>query len=88
MAIADIKAKYGNGKSREVLNRAVRGELIGGNECLDALADADQLLAKLQAYNLPGQDDARKALDALRRIAEAMRDEIATRYDLKSVREP
>jgi hypothetical protein len=84
MAIRDLKEKYGRSNAREALNAAVRAELIGGNEVLDALANLDQLHAKCKSYGLPQLHDASTALQAARRIADSMRDEIARRYDLKN----
>lgn len=77
-----IRAKYG-GKTREAINRAIRAELLGGDACLDAMGLAHQLARKLSRDNLPGAADAQTALDALRRVANAMTDEVCQRYRLK-----
>lgn len=70
MTLADLKAKYGKNKEARVLiNRAIRAELVGGNEALDAL-DA-----------LRNRADE-PTLQRLRAIVSAMADEIRRRYGL------
>lgn len=49
MPIRDLRDKYGrNLKSRQVINAAIRGEIVGGDDCLDALALADRLVLRLK----------------------------------------
>jgi hypothetical protein len=40
MTLRDLRAVYGktSGSAREAINRAIRAELAGGNEALDALS--------------------------------------------------
>lgn len=38
MSLSTLRKTYGNGTRREVINRAIRAECPGGNQCLDAIA--------------------------------------------------
>lgn len=68
MSNQDLAAKYGTGNRARLINKAIRAELVGGNEALAAL---DRM--KLQGG--PG-------LDLVRAIVEAMAAEIRRRYGL------
>lgn len=83
MPIRDLREKYGKGKGREVVNRAIRAELVGGDDCLDALQLMHRLTTRLKDRQIAGAADAQLALDAVRRISEIMAAEIAKRYDLR-----
>lgn len=83
MPIRDLRAKYGASlKGRAAVNAAIRAELVGGEDCLDALELLHRLTTRLRERNLPGADDAQNALNAARACANVMSDEIAERYGL------
>lgn len=83
MGIREIRDRYGrNLKGRQAVNAAIRAELVGGDDCLDAMASLHRLATRLRQRGLDRADEAQAALDACRRVADAMSDEIARRYDL------
>lgn len=85
MGIREIREKYGrNLKARQAVNAAIRAELVGGDDCLDAIASLHRLATRLRQRGLDGADDAEAALDSCREVAEAMSNEIARRYGLKT----
>lgn len=81
MAIGrELRDKYG-GRNDEAIRRAIRAEIDGGEWCLDALRLAHQLASRY----IPGTDrhrDAQTALDALRRIADHMEEDVRRRYGM------
>lgn len=81
MSVHDLRAKYG-GKKREAINRAIRAELIAGNEILDAMASLSNAGHKLRTRNLPGASECDQALETLHTARQYLRDEIIHRYDL------
>ena len=84
--LSDLKAKYGSSATRRVLvNRAIRAELPGGAAVLDAMQAAHGLNeALLKRYRDSSQcQQSQQVLDLLRTAANAMSDEIATRYGLE-----
>lgn len=85
MPIRELRDKYGrNLKGREAVNRAIRHELPGGEDAVQALHALRQLRRKL--------DDAaeiaavREAEERVHRIVDRMAETIADRYDLASAR--
>jgi hypothetical protein len=73
-----------NKNSRQLINAAIRGELVAGNEALDALTVADSLILRLRDGRAPPivMDLAGQTLDAVQAIAAAMRAEIRQRYGM------
>lgn len=85
MATKDLAAKYGKSKnSRQLLNAAIRAELVAGNEALDALTAADSLMLRLRDGRAPPivLDLAGETMSAVQAIAAAMRAEIRKRYGM------
>jgi hypothetical protein len=75
MSKSDLAAKYGTSKSlNQLVNAAIRAEITGGNAALDALA---------QLRN--GGNPHRPCADQVRRIVDAMGDEIRRRYGLPPI---
>lgn len=83
MPIRDLRDRYGEGKAAAVVNRAIRAELIAGDDILDASNLLASARRKLQQRNLPGA----LVVDAAHAILEGARlalvDEIAERYGLR-----
>lgn len=77
MSTRDLAEKYGKSKnSRQLVNAAVRAELAGGAEALDALEAAHKALGR-------GNDPTLGRLHAsIRAITEAMQAEIRRRYGM------
>ena len=77
MSTKDLTAKYGKNKnSTQAINAAIRAELPGGAEALDAL---DRVRTLDERRGTPETADA---LAAIRGIVNAMADEIRRRYDM------
>lgn len=71
--------RYG-GNRRDAVNRAIRAELVGGDDCLDALNLVDRLARRLTDRGLAGGDEAQEALDSLRSVRAIMERIIHDRY--------
>lgn len=70
MSTKELAAKYGKSKnSTQLVNAAIRAEIPGGNEALDAL----------DTLRTAGNE---QGLAAVRLIVDAMADEIRRRYDM------
>lgn len=83
MPIRDLREKYGSGKARELVNRAIRAEIPGGAAVLDRLARWRHGLRELvEAGEATPHEEAdyRAAVEERDRMA----DEIARRYGLKT----
>jgi hypothetical protein len=77
MSTRDLAAKYGKSKnSTQLVNAAIRAELPGGNEALDAL----DTLRRADEHR--SNRDTADALAAVRQIVEAMAAEIRRRYNM------
>lgn len=79
MAMRDLRQKYHvNGKGRQAINAAIRAEIAGGTEALDAL----ELFHKITLRVGDGvkMTIAQLAHDRLSGIVNAMDDEIRRRY--------
>lgn len=83
MGIRDLKLKYGgkNLKNREAVNRAIRAELVAGDDVLDALESLHCAHRKLSQRNLPGTNLADDAAETVAELREVMESEIRRRYD-------
>ena len=88
MPTKDLAAKYGKNKnSRVLVNAAIRAELVGGNETLEALELADRL-SRASADIPPGLESYAvvnlipQTLDAVHAIAAAMRADVRQRYGM------
>lgn len=87
MGIRELRTVYGaNKKGREAVNAAIRAELAGGPEALDALARIQSRHAAARGNHDPAAADLQIALELVQTITEAMGNEIARRYDLASHR--
>jgi hypothetical protein len=75
MGTKELRDKYG-GNSVQAINRAIREELLGGTEVLEAL---DRVHKMAVATHHPLADEA---LELLRSASDAMRAEIRRRYDM------
>ena len=83
MTQKDLRDAHGEGKLRQVLNRAIRAEIPGGPETLDALELAHKILRRTGETEASGQPTiAKVAYDRLCGIADAMESEIRRRYGL------
>lgn len=80
MSLKDLSEHYGNKKGEQLVNDAIRAELPGGNEMLDAVNLAPQVRA---ACNNEKKDLAEKLCSLLYEGSRKMKKEIARRYDLK-----
>lgn len=84
MGIRELREKYAtNLKGRQAVNAAIRAELIGGNQMLDALSaiDAGESITRERPDTL-ARNEIVQALQLLRLGREAMANEIACRYGL------
>lgn len=83
MSIRDLRAVYGASlKGRAAVNAAIRAELVGGDDLLDAMERVDRLAARLRERGLAGAAEAQAALDQLRACREVLSEVIAARYGL------
>jgi hypothetical protein len=85
MATKDLAAKYGKSKnSKQLINAAIRAELVGGNETLEAQTVADNLMLRARSDRAPPivLDQVQENLAAVQAIAAAMRAEIRKRYGM------
>lgn len=88
MGIRELRDKYGkNLKRRQAVNAAIRGEMVGGDDLLDAMPLVDRLTARLRERDLAGIDEAQAALDHLRTLRDLMASIIAQRYALAESRD-
>lgn len=74
-------------KTRQVVNRAIREEITGGGECLDAMEHFTEMLNSLHSSRRQDVPNIQQmidivgvALDRLNGIRDAMGDEILGRY--------
>lgn len=79
MTIRDIQNKYG-GNGEQALRRAIRAELVCGNEVLDTLERVHYIHDQLTHRGLAGQTESREALDAMTRLRDLMRELVKARY--------
>jgi hypothetical protein len=84
MSTRDLRAKYGGTYTgRNLINKAIRTELVGGDRCLDALANLDQLAHMWRERGwVNGLDQIEIARDAVAELARSMRAEIRRRYNM------
>lgn len=61
--------------TRQAYNAAIRKMQVGGDDLLDALNLVDRLYVRLKERDLPGQREAKMALDSLVQLRDLM-DEI------------
>lgn len=76
----NIREKYG-GKLHQAINRAIRAEMVGGDDLLDALERVDRLTRRLKDFGHPGVTEATAALEQLRALKELMSALVRARYD-------
>jgi hypothetical protein len=92
MSLRDLRARYGktSGSAREAVNRAIRAELPGGAETLDALELFHKIVQRVGDTE-PGSGRptvAQVAHDRLSTIADAMEEEIRRRYGMPALGKP
>ncbi len=85
--VRDLKVKYGNTKSRDVINRAIRAECPGGDLALDRLADWNRICNRLGWGNSTQHGTGSELLHVtayrhILEIVDAMEDAIRARYDM------
>lgn len=81
MEVDDLRRKYGaHGDIRDQAFRAVRGEVFGGDDALNAWHYLERLQKKLKNTEHPGAADAQAAFNACRRLVRVMRDVVYDRY--------
>jgi hypothetical protein len=76
MGARELQAKYDAPNSRAAINRAIRAELPGGGELLDALEIAHKAAGRRES------SAAGRILVALSAVKIAMESEIRRRYDM------
>ena len=77
---ARLKAQYGKGKTRQVVNRAIRAESPGGDETLDALEHFSQMSVSLRSQRREGVANIQQMVDIVGVVLDrlnAIRDEMA-----------
>ena len=73
MGIRELKERYGVSlRASQAINRAIRAEIVGGNDLMDALKFANN------------RKDLGELGECLRRIRAEMANEVARRYSLQS----
>ena len=83
MTPQDLKHKYGGANNRTLIKRAIRSEIAGGNQCLDALNDLDYLAQQWRGGAWPAAEiEIKAALTHLYHLSDLMRAEIRRRYQL------
>jgi hypothetical protein len=85
MGTRELKARYGtNGGTAAALNRAIRAEIPGGAETLDALELAHQIVSRTGELESDGRTPtiAQVFHDRLSAIANAMDAEVRRRYTM------
>lgn len=81
MGLREMRLKYGDKKGEQLINDAIRAEIVGGNEILDAVYLAPQIRASCKG--LPSEQLADKIFKLLVSARKKMVGEIVTRYQLK-----
>ena len=79
MAVKELREAYGNAKTWQAMNRAIRAEVPGGDELLDAIGLAAPLRDR--------SPQCAKLFEKLRQAREAMNAFIAQKYEFKSATE-
>ena len=84
MSMRDLRAVYGDKKATLVINAAIRAELPGGNEVLDAIHKSGQM-----KHNAPPEVKLGIAgcINLMAGIKQAMVSEILRRYEIEEVRD-
>ncbi len=89
MGVRELREKYGaNKKARIAINTAIRAELAGGTEAIEALSRIQARHAAARGNEDPAATELRFALELVQAITDAMSAEIARRYGLKTAEEP
>ena len=84
MSMKDLRAVYGDKKAPLVINAAIRAELPGGNEVLDAIHKAGQMKHNASPEVKLG---IAGCINLMAGIKQAMVSEILRRYDVEEVRD-
>lgn len=84
MGIRELKAKYGHNKDRKTcIQRAIREEMVGGDDLLDSLETTLRLAQRLEDRDLAGKQLARDAHEILKALRDVMANVISCRYELE-----
>lgn len=86
MSLDDLRKAHNKrgGPAREAINRAIRAELVGGNEALDALTKLHEMQHAIIRRGMPQReiDICQVAMERIAGIVAAMESEIRRRYQL------
>lgn len=74
MGIRELRKLYGKTNSRDAVNAAIRAELVGGDDLLDALPLVHRLAKRTRERGLAGEDLAQRALTSLTEMRDVMAD--------------
>ncbi len=80
MGVRELKKRYG-GNSKQAVGAAIRAEMVGGDDLLDALPLIHRLVTRLRDRDLAGVDSAQAALDQLVELRELMGSIVLQRSD-------
>jgi hypothetical protein len=81
MATKDLREKYAASTTKQAINRAIRAELVGGAEALDALERCNQFRRQWRTAETIG------AVEMVQAIVAAMEAEIRRRYEMPGAEE-
>jgi hypothetical protein len=84
MAMKELGAKYGKGSGRGLVNRAIRAELLGGDEALDALTAIHHAAQHAATDMVKCVASLSAAHTLMSELVRKMSNEIARRYELPS----
>jgi hypothetical protein len=85
MAWHDLREKYGNAKSRDLLNRAVRAEVPGGGELIDACHRIRAELERPDSRRTPeDMHDMRKSREAIEAVLDRLREGVCRRWGIRT----
>lgn len=82
MAFRNLREKYGNKKARQVVNAAIRAELPGGTEAIEALSRLQSRHAAARGNGDPAAGELKLALELVQHVTDRMAAEIGRRYRL------
>lgn len=84
MSIDEFRERYGRSKkNRQRYNAAIRAEMVGGDDLLDAMELVNRLMTRLRERGLAGIEEAQQALDALDDLRELQCDLIRDKHGIR-----